>query len=311
MSEIREDLIVDESDDGVRLDRWLTDVLQELDYSVSRAQVQEFLSQNLVTGDRVRLKASDVVKAGERYLVRVPPMEPLELQPDAMELDVVYEDADVIVVNKPRGLVVHPAAGHPRGTLINGLVYRGVQLSHLGGEMRPGVVHRIDKDTSGLIMFAKSDAAYLSLAEQLREHTVERRYRAIVHGRIVHEDGTIEAPIGRAPRNRQRMSVVQNGKPSVTHFHVLERFERHSYLELKLETGRTHQIRVHMAYIGYPLLGDPLYGHRHPEAGLEGQALHAYTLGFRHPTTQNWLSFEADVPADMQEVLAWLSGREA
>lgn len=310
MTEIRADLVVDPVDEGTRLDRWLTDTLQELEYAVSRAQVQEFISNNFIVAARMKLRSSDVVKSGEYYHVRVPAPEPVHLQADAMKIDVVYEDEDVIVVNKPRGLVVHPAAGHAHGTLINGLVYRGVRLSHLGGEMRPGVVHRIDKDTSGLLMLAKTDRAFLDLAEQLKLHTVERRYQAIVHGRIMHEDGTIDAPIGRDPKNRQRMAVVENGKASVTHFHVLERFSHHTFVELKLETGRTHQIRVHMTYIGHPLVGDPLYGHRREEEGIAGQALHATTLGFRHPQTNQWLTFREDLPLDMLHYLSWLRERK-
>lgn len=310
MNEIREELVVDAGEEGIRLDRWLTDSLQEMDYPISRAQVQEFIAEGQVSGERPTLRSSDGVKAGEQYRVFVPAAKPLELEADKIPLDISYEDTDVIVVNKPRGVVVHPAAGHPNGTLINGLVYLGVPLSHLGGETRPGVVHRIDKDTSGLVVFAKSDAAYLSLAAQLREHSMERRYRAIVHGRIAHDEGTVDAPIGRDPKNRQRMAVVEQGKPSVTHFRVLERFSNYSYLEMKLETGRTHQIRVHMSYIGYPLVGDPLYGPRRSVDGFSGQALHALSLGFQHPTTGEWLSFQADLPQDMQDLLLWIEERE-
>lgn len=298
MNGIREQLLVEAVDEGVRLDRWMAEALRELDYPVSRAQVQEFIANGHVQAIKNRVKASDQVKAGEEYNIFVPAAAPLTLEPDEIEIEVVYEDEHLIVVNKPRGLVVHPATGHPRGTLINALVYRGVQLCHLGGELRPGVVHRIDKDTSGLLVLTKSDLAYLSLAAQLKEHTMERRYRAIVHGRIDHEEGTIEAPVGRDPKNRQRMGVTDHGKDSVTHFHVLERFLNHSYLELKLETGRTHQIRVHMTYIGHPLVGDPIYGHRNDD-GFMGQALHAMTLGFDHPLSGERLRFETVVPADI------------
>ncbi|OFW77968.1 MAG: pseudouridine synthase [Alicyclobacillus sp. RIFOXYA1_FULL_53_8] len=308
MNGIREQLLVEATDDGVRVDRWIADALRDLDYPVSRAQVQEFIANGHVQSTKSRVKASGQVKAGEEYEISVPAAEPLILEADDIEIDVVYEDEHLIVVNKPRGLVVHPAAGHPRGTLVNALVYRGVQLSHLGGELRPGVVHRIDKDTSGLLVLAKSDLAYASLAAQLKEHTMERRYRAIVHGRIDHEEGTIEAPIGRDPKNRQRMGVTDNGKDSVTHFHVLERFPNHTYLELKLETGRTHQIRVHMTYIGYPLVGDPVYGHRHDD-GFAGQALHAMTLGFNHPLGGERLRFDAVVPADILDFVDGLRTR--
>lgn len=302
MSLIHEEIRVSEEDAGLRLDRWLTDALQELDYDVSRSQVQQWIADGYVSATRKKVKASDPVETGETYVVDVPDPDPVELVGDDVPFSVVYDDQDVVVVDKPRGVVVHPAAGHPRGTLVNGLIGRGISLSSLGGSLRPGVVHRIDKDTSGLLMFAKTDLAYHKLAAQLKEHTVHRVYRAIVHGVLAHDEGMIDAPIGRDPRNRQKMAVRENGKSAVTHFRVLERFREYTYLELKLETGRTHQIRVHMAFIGHPLAGDPLYGRRHTLA-IEGQALHAMELGFQHPRTGEWMSFTSQVPEDMEQLL--------
>ncbi len=302
MSLIHEEIRVSEEDAGLRLDRWLTDALQELDYDVSRSQVQQWIADGYVSATRKKVKASDPVETGETYVVDVPDPDPVELVGDDVPFSVVYDDQDVVVVDKPRGVVVHPAAGHPRGTLVNGLIGRGISLSALGGSLRPGVVHRIDKDTSGLLMFAKTDLAYHKLAAQLKEHTVHRVYRAIVHGVLAHDEGMIDAPIGRDPRNRQKMAVRENGKSAVTHFRVLERFREYTYLELKLETGRTHQIRVHMAFIGHPLAGDPLYGRRHTLA-IEGQALHAMELGFQHPRTGEWMSFTSQVPEDMEQLL--------
>jgi 23S rRNA pseudouridine1911/1915/1917 synthase len=305
MSLIHEELRVSAEDEGLRLDRWLTDVLQELEYEVSRSQVQQWIADGYVQASRKKVKASDPVATGETYVVDVPEPDPVELVGDDVPFAIVHEDQDVVVVDKPRGVVVHPAAGHPRGTLVNGLIGRGIQLSALGGSMRPGVVHRIDKDTSGLLVFAKTDLAYHGLAAQLKEHTVHRIYRAIVHGVVSHDEGMIDAPIGRDPRNRQKMAVREGGKSAVTHFRVLERFRQYSYLELKLETGRTHQIRVHMAFIGHPLAGDPLYGRRHTLA-IDGQALHAMELGFQHPRTGEFTSFVSPVPADMEHLLELL-----
>ncbi|KPV45330.1 RluA family pseudouridine synthase [Alicyclobacillus ferrooxydans] len=305
MTEQFKDVVVPLDDEGTRLDVWLTEALQDEDADLSRSQVQALIQAGAVTTSRTRVKASDRVFAGEAYHVVLPEPEPMEIVGELMPIDVVFEDEAVVVVNKPRGLVVHPGAGHLKGTLVQGLVGRGTTLSHLGGSFRPGVVHRIDKDTSGLLVLAKTDAAYHALAEQFKAHSVDREYRAIVHGNLEHDAGTIDAPIGRDPQNRQRMAVREAGKPAVTHFRVVERFTDYTYLELRLETGRTHQIRVHMAYIGFPLAGDPVYGPRHTLA-ISGQALHAATLGFDHPLTGQRLLFTADLPDDMQRVLGEL-----
>ncbi|QQE80723.1 RluA family pseudouridine synthase [Alicyclobacillus sp. SO9] len=304
---IVESFTAEAQDEGIRLDKWLTDVLQERDYDVSRNQVQDWLKQGFIQRREYtrRLRSSDLIEPGYEFSVAVPAAQSAEITGESIPLDVVYEDAEVIVINKPRGMVVHPGAGHTTGTMVNALVGRGTQLSNLGGEMRPGVVHRIDKDTSGLLVFAKTDRAYHGLSEQLREHSMTRQYEAICHGLVTHDNGTIDAPVGRDAKNRQRMAVTELGKEAVTHFRVEQRFTRHTFLSLRLETGRTHQIRVHLAYIGHPLAGDPIYGPRHT-LPIAGQALHAHTLGFVHPVTKEELVFEAAVPQDMTVLLEGL-----
>ncbi len=294
---------------GERVDKHITDMLT--DPAVSRSQVQEWIRIGAATLNGRPVKANARVAAGDRVDVAIPEPEPLELRPENLPLEVVYEDGDVIVINKPRGMVVHPAAGHPSGTVVNALLYHCRDLSGINGVMRPGIVHRIDKDTSGLLMAAKNDLAHVSLAAQLKEHTVNRRYSALVYGTIPHERGTIDAPLGRDPHDRKLYTVTdRGGKHAVTHFTVLERFGDYTYAELQLETGRTHQIRVHMKYIGHPLVGDPVYGGRSGRTlGMRGQALHAGTLGFAHPRTGAQMDFTAPLPADMVEALHILRSR--
>ncbi|MED1916064.1 RluA family pseudouridine synthase [Brevibacillus sp. DP1.3A] len=295
----RYDWTVDPADKNERIDKFIT--LQNEDWS--RSQVQAWVKEGRVTVNGEPIKNNYKLQAEDEVTLRVPPPKEMAIQPEEMSLDIVYEDSDVVVVNKPRGLVVHPAPGHYSGTLVNGLLAHCKDLSGINGVLRPGIVHRIDKDTSGLLMVAKNDKAHMGLAEQLKAHTVNRKYVAIVHGVILHEMGTIEAPIGRDPKNRQQMAVVfENSKPAVTHFIVLERFKEYTLVELKLETGRTHQIRVHMKYIGYPLAGDPKYGPKNT-LELDGQALHAKTLGFIHPRTGEQLEFEAPMPKEMLDVI--------
>ncbi|MCY0886950.1 MAG: RluA family pseudouridine synthase [Alicyclobacillaceae bacterium] len=298
---------VDEDEEGQRLDRWLADCLLELQVDASRTQLQEWIKRGLIArvDSTKAVKSSDLVVAASTYIVQIPELQPVELAGDEVAFDIVYEDDSLVVVNKPRGLVVHPAAGHARGTLVNGLVHRGTLLCPLGGEMRPGVVHRIDKDTSGLLVLAKTEMAYRGLTEQLRTHAMEREYTAIVHGTLEHSLGTVDAPVGRDPKNRQRMAVVAGGKHAVTHFRVDRQYARYARLTCQLETGRTHQIRVHMAYIDHPLAGDPLYGPRHT-LPIIGQALHAGVLGFVHPQTGAHLKFEAPLPTDMEQLVEWL-----
>lgn len=298
----RYDWTIEPSDAGERIDKYIS--LQNEDWS--RSQVQTWIKEGRVTVDGEPVKSNYKLQAEDELTLRVPPPREMAILPEPMPLDIVYEDSDVVVVNKPRGLVVHPAPGHYSGTLVNGLLAHCKDLSGINGVLRPGIVHRIDKDTSGLLMVAKNDKAHMGLAEQLKAHSVNRTYVAIVHGVIQHEMGTIEAPIGRDPKNRQQMAVVfENSKHAVTHFIVQERFKDYTLVELKLETGRTHQIRVHMKYIDHPLAGDPKYG---PKQTLElnGQALHAKTLGFVHPRTGERLEFEAPLPEDLEQMIAYL-----
>jgi 23S rRNA pseudouridine1911/1915/1917 synthase len=285
---------------GERLDK----VVASYHTNWSRVQVQDWIKRGLVKVDKEVKKGNYRVKIGEMIEIFVPPVEVQDIKPEPMKLEIVYEDRDVIVVNKPRGMVVHPGAGNFSGTLLNGLMAHTRNLSKVGGQTRLGIVHRIDKDTSGLLMVAKNDVAHRALVEQLKEHSVERKYVAIVHGVIPHQHGTIEAPIGRDPKQRQRMAVVeQNGKDAVTHFTVLERFKDTTLVECRLETGRTHQIRVHMKYIGFPLVGDPIYGPKKSKYSIEGQALHAQVLGFTHPRTGERIRKEVDPPEEFQQLL--------
>ncbi|MEB3100609.1 RluA family pseudouridine synthase [Ferviditalea candida] len=305
--EDRVDWHVEPADAGERIDKYITESLED---DISRSQIQQWIKDGHVTVNGRVVKANYRLSEEDRVELRIPQPGEAEIQPEAIPLDVAYEDRDVIVVNKPRGMVVHPAPGHYSGTLVNALMHHCKDLSGINGQLRPGIVHRIDKDTSGLIMAAKNDLAHISLARQLKEHSVTRKYLAIVHGSMSHDNGTVDAPIGRDPRNRKLFTVTaKNGKRSVTHFAVIGRYADYSYLELKLETGRTHQIRVHMQFIGHPLVGDPQYGRSRglskvPE--MTGQALHASILGFEHPRTGEFLQFEAPLPEDMRHLLDML-----
>jgi 23S rRNA pseudouridine1911/1915/1917 synthase len=273
----------------------------------SRSQVQTWLKEDFVLVNGEKIKRNYKVKQGDEISVSVPDPKPLEVIAENIPLDVYYEDADVIVVNKPRGMVVHPALGHETGTLVNALMYHCKDLSGINGVLRPGIVHRIDKDTSGLLMVAKNDVAHEKLADQLRKKTSVRKYIAIVHGVIPHEEGTIDAPIGRDKSDRQSMTVTEdNSKEAVTHFRVLDRFDEFTLVECQLETGRTHQIRVHLKYIGYPLAGDPKYGPR-KTLDIDGQALHAAVLGFNHPRTNEYLEFSAPIPEVLENIIEQLS----
>lgn len=295
----RYDYDVEDQAVGQRIDRYLTE--QEEDWS--RSQIQKWIKEERVLVNDKVVKANYRLQQGDAITLIIPPLVELEIEPEPIPLDIVYEDADVVVINKPRGMVVHPGPGNYSGTLVNGLLHHCKDLSGINGVMRPGIVHRIDKDTSGLLMVAKNDKAHLSLAAQLKAHSVDRKYIALVHGTFPHEIGTIDAPIGRDPKDRKKMAVVfENSKPAVTHFAILERFEKHTLVECKLETGRTHQIRVHMSYIGHPIVGDPKYG-KGDTLGMDGQALHAAVLGFIHPRSGEPLLFEAPIPEDMRLVI--------
>lgn len=281
----------EEAQAGERLDKalafWCPDE--------SRSALQRLLENGMVTRAGKPAGKHDRLRAGDVVVVRFPDPVPDAALPQDIPLEIVYEDADVLVVNKPQGMVVHPGAGNPDGTLVNALLFHcGDSLSGIGGVLRPGIVHRIDKDTSGLLMVAKNDAAHRALAAQIKAHSFLREYEAVVCGNVREESGTVRAPIGRHPVKRRQMAVVADGRDAATHFQVLARFPGYTHLRLRLETGRTHQIRVHMAYIGHPVAGDPLYGHALP--ALAGQCLHARTLGFVHPATGQWMSFTSELP---------------
>ena len=280
-----------------RLDK----VSSEIFSDYSRSQIKQLLDGGNITVNGKTEKAKYKVKSGDVIRLEEPETKTLELRPENIPLDIVYEDDDVIVINKPQGMVVHPAPGHDEHTLVNALLYH-CPLSTINGTFRPGIVHRIDKDTSGLLMVAKNDKAHRSLAKQLKDKTNIREYVALVHGRIAEDEGTINAPIGRSLKDRKKQAVVKDGRNAVTHFEVLKRYRDYTFVKCILETGRTHQIRVHMKYIGHPLVGDPLYGPKKTIKG-NGQFLHAGKLGFVHPTTEKLLIFEAPLPKIFQECL--------
>lgn len=268
----------------------------------SRSQIKQWLDDGAVTIEGRLIRGNYKVKAGDIIQIKLPKVAELTLEPENIPLEIIYQDEDVAVINKPQGMVVHPSAGHPNGTLVNALLYHLKDLSSINDVVRPGIVHRIDKDTSGLLMIAKNDHAHEVLAKQLKEKTSLRKYVALVHGTIKHDKGTITAPIGRSKINRKMQAVVEDGKNAVTHFEVKERFAKFTLIELQLETGRTHQIRVHMQYIGYPIAGDPIYGPKKTLNG-QGQFLHAKLLGFTHPTTGDTLVFEAPLPEVFEKTL--------
>ena len=271
---------------------------------MTRSQATRLIESGEVAVNGRAVSKSYKLAGGEDIAVTLPEPEPVEAVPQDIPLDVVYEDADVIVVNKPSGMVVHPAPGHPDGTLVNALLYHcGESLSGVGGQKRPGIVHRIDRDTSGLIIAAKNDAAHLALAAQLADHTLARTYEAVVCGNLKEDRGTVDAPIGRYPSDRKRMTVTDRGKEAVTHWEAVTRYRGYTHIRCHLETGRTHQIRVHMAYIGHPILGDTVYGRKKPELGQESQCLHASTLCFRHPRTGLPVIVSTPLPPYFQEVL--------
>lgn len=289
------EIIIPEKSAGLRLDKALSALT---DYS--RTLLTELIRDDQMTVNGSVKKAKYAVQAGDVIVFEMPEAEPLAVIAEDIPLEIIYEDDDVAVVNKPQGMVVHPSAGHPSGTLVNAALFHIKNLSAINGVIRPGIVHRIDKNTSGLLMIAKNDAAHASLAAQLKAKTTKRRYLAIVHGMLEHDRGTIEAPIGRNPKGRMKQAVVADGKSAVTHFEVLERFGDYTFVALELETGRTHQIRVHMAYIGHPVAGDPLYGPAKTLEPNKGQFLHAEILGFEHPKTGEFMEFQVNPPKIFQ-----------
>lgn len=302
---MKQDIYVGEQESGVRIDKYLADTAGQL----SRSYIQKLLKEGRVLVNGKTVKASYVVEDEDVLSMDIPEAVEPEIEPEAMELDILYEDDDVILINKPKGMVVHPAAGHYSHTLVNGLMYHCLgNLSGINGVLRPGIVHRIDMDTTGVLIVCKNDMAHNSIAAQLKEHSITRRYQAIVHGVIKEDEGSIDAPIGRHPVERKKMSInYNNGKPAVTHYKVLTRFKDFTHVECRLETGRTHQIRVHMASIRHPLLGDCVYGPaRCPVPGLTGQTLHAGVLGFIHPRTGAYMEFSAPLPDYFSKLLRTL-----
>ena len=290
---------------GQRLDAFLAQALPEL----TRSAAQRLIAEGLVTVDGKAPAKSLKLSGGETVAVTVPEPEEAQALPEDIPLDVVYEDDDVIVVNKPVGMVVHPAPGHSGGTLVNALLHHcGDSLSGIGGELRPGIVHRIDRDTSGLIIAAKNDFAHQALSAQLQDHSLCRTYEAVVIGNLREDSGTVNAPIDRNPKDRKKMAVVPGGRPAVTHWQVLERFPGYTYVRCRLETGRTHQIRVHMAYIGHPLYGDTVYGAKKAAPGMTGQCLHAVGLTFRHPRTGETVELSCPLNEEFTAFLRKLRG---
>ena len=288
-----------EEDSGSRIDKYISDNIAQL----TRSSVQGLISAGAVMADGRAVSKNYKLRGGEEISVEIPDPEPMDAQPEDIPLDIVYEDADLLVVNKPKGMVVHPAHGNWNGTLVNALLHhcKG-QLSGINGVIRPGIVHRIDKDTSGLLIVAKNDRAHVHLAEQIREHSFTREYEAVACGSFKEESGTVDAPIGRHKTDRKKMCVTaENSRNATTHYQVLRQYGGYAHLRLRLETGRTHQIRVHLAYIGHPVLGDQVYGK--PSKWVEGQCLHARKIGFIHPSTGEYMEFSSELPEYFQAVL--------
>lgn len=304
-NEIKEYVVCD-SYKGLRIDKYLSGQ----DSSMTRSYLQKLIGEGLVLVKDQPVKSNYKVSAGDRVMISIPQPEPLNIEPEKLPLSILYEDQDIIVVDKPKNMVVHPAPGHPVHTLVNGLMYHcQKELSGINGIMRPGIVHRIDRNTTGALVVCKNDKAHQFLAQQLKEHSITRRYEAIVHNHFQQPEGTVDAPIGRHPVDRKKMAVnYKNGRDAVTHYRVIKELAQNlSYIECRLETGRTHQIRVHMTSISHPLLGDDVYGRTKAKFNLEGQTLHARILGFIHPSTHEYMEFEAPLPEYFKELLNTLS----
>ena len=297
--------VVTDKDTGIRVDIYVARALD-----ISRSYAGNLIKNGKVSMRNRILKANYRVAAGDEIVIEKDEAEDLTVEAENIPLDIVYEDKDIIIVNKARGMVVHPAAGNPNGTLVNALLWHcGGELSGINGVIRPGIVHRLDKDTSGLMVAAKTDTAHKDLAEQIKSHTARRTYVALVHGNIVEAKGRIDAPLGRHPKDRVKMAVnMKDGKDAITHFTVLERFGNYTLVQCRLETGRTHQIRVHMAYIGHPVVNDPLYGYKRDAFPIEGQALHSCALDLVHPITKQAMHFEAPWPDDFKAVVQAVDG---
>lgn len=287
--------------EGERIDKCISNYLE----SLSRSYIQKIIKDGKAYVNDAVVKANYKVKVDDKVQFEIPDCEEPDIPPQDIPLDILYEDKDILIINKPKDMVVHPAPGHYEGTLVNAIMFHCKdELSGINGVLRPGIVHRIDKDTTGSIIICKNDEAHRKIAQQLKEHSITRKYRAIVYGRILEEEGTVNAPIGRHPTDRKKMAINEkNGKPAVTHYKVLERFDKYTYIECQLETGRTHQIRVHMTSIGHPLLGDEVYGNAKCPFKLEGQTLHAMTIGFIHPATGEYVEYEAPLPEYFEHLL--------
>lgn len=298
----QEKLLITENEAGQRADVGLASLLE-----LTRSNMQKLLEEGrAVKGSKV-LKANYKLKLGDEIIVTLPEPQPLDVQPENIPIDIIYEDEDVVVVNKARGMVVHPAAGNYNGTLVNALLYHCKNLSGINGVIRPGIVHRLDKDTSGIMICAKNDAAHVSLSEQIQSKTAKRTYLAVVRGNIKTDSGVIETLIARDKNDRKKMAVVkEDGRTAVTEYEVMERFGKYTIVKCKLMTGRTHQIRVHMEYLGYPLVGDPKYSPKKTPFAIDGQALHSLTLDFVHPRTGEQMHFEAPLPEDMHKIVTRL-----
>lgn len=286
---------------GERIDKYLSEQLEDM----TRSHIQKLIKENMVRVNGMAVKSNFKLSASDQIEVEIPELKEPDILPENIPLDILYEDQDILVVNKPKGMVVHPAPGHYTGTLVNAIMYHCKDnLSGINGVMRPGIVHRIDMDTTGSLLICKNDRAHQALAEQLKEHSITRKYHAIVHGRLKEDKGTIDKPIGRHPIDRKKMSVhCTNGREAITHYRVLKRFQQFTYIECQLETGRTHQIRVHMSSIGHPILGDQIYGPAKCPYKLQGQTLHAKVLGITHPTTGEYMEFDAPLPDYFQALL--------
>ena len=286
---------------GERIDKYLSEQLEDM----TRSHIQKLIKENMVRVNGMAVKSNFKLSASDQIEVEIPELKEPDILPENIPLDILYEDQDILVVNKPKGMVVHPAPGHYTGTLVNAIMYHCKDnLSGINGVMRPGIVHRIDMDTTGSLLICKNDRAHQALAEQLKEHSITRKYHAIVHGRLKEDEGTIDKPIGRHPIDRKKMSVhCTNGREAITHYRVLKRFQQFTYIECQLETGRTHQIRVHMSSIGHPILGDQVYGPAKCPYKLQGQTLHAKVLGITHPITGEYMEFDAPLPDYFQGLL--------
>ncbi|MBU5426468.1 RluA family pseudouridine synthase [Tissierella pigra] len=299
------EIYVNEEDEE-RLDSYLAEELNE----VSRSYIQKLIKEKLVSVNDKYMKSSYLVKEGDYIKVNLPKPKKLEIIAEDIPIDIVYEDEDIVIVNKPQDMVVHPAPGNYTGTLVNALLYHIGNLSSINGIIRPGIVHRLDKDTSGILIIAKNDKAHRILSEELKKRNVKRTYITLVHGTWLNDEGTINAPIGRHTNDRKKMTVTQkNSKEAITHYKVLDRYNNYTLLEVNLETGRTHQIRVHMAYINHPVVGDPVYSKGKNEFGLQRQMLHAYKLGLIHPSTEEYIEFQTDLPEYFKEILNGLDNK--